>query len=121
MSITDNNPISLIVRYKPCFPFSIADGVFLALPIELTLVWTNLSLRFATEFATEAHVWRSVGARLHLGQLHKSLIDKYKSFIHNSLQTDHTDQIFVNSRLISSGSSDLRGRRISTLAFWFLR
>jgi hypothetical protein len=61
--------------------------------MKLTLDWTNLSLRFATEFATEAHVWRSVGARLHLGQLHKYLFDKYKPFIHSSLQTGHTDQI----------------------------
>jgi hypothetical protein len=55
---------------------SMVDGIFLALPIKLTLDWTNLSLRFATEFATQAHVWRSLGARLRLGQLHKSLIDK---------------------------------------------
>jgi len=74
---------------------SIVDGIFFALPIKLTLVWTNLNLRFATEFATEAHVWRSVGARLRLGQLHKSLIDKHKPFIHNSLQTAYTDQISV--------------------------
>jgi len=71
------------------------DGIFVALPIKLTSEWTNLSLRFATEFATQAHVWRSVGARSHLGQLHKSFIDKYKPFIHNSLQTGHTDQISV--------------------------
>ena len=49
--------------------------------------WINLGLRFATEFATDAHVWRSVSARLRLGQLHKSLIGKYKSFVHNHLQT----------------------------------
>jgi len=71
------------------------DSIFFALPIKLTLVWTNLSLRFATEFATQAHVWRSVGARLHLGQPHKFLFDSYKPFIHNSLQTAHTDQISV--------------------------
>ena len=58
-----------------------------------TLVWINLSLRFATKSATRAHVRRSVGARLHLGQLHKLLFDKHKPFIHNSLQTAHSDQI----------------------------
>ncbi len=58
-------------------------------------LWINLSLRFATEFATEAHVWRSVGARLRLGQLHKSLFYKYKPFIHKCLQTAYTDQISV--------------------------
>ncbi len=56
-------------------------------------LWINPSLRFATEFATQAHVWRSVGARLHLGQLHKLLFDKHKPFIHSSLQTAHSDQI----------------------------
>jgi len=69
------------------------------LSTKLTLEWTNLSLRFATEFATGAHVWRSVGARLRLGQLHKSLIDKYKPFIHNPLQTGCTDQISVAQKV----------------------
>jgi hypothetical protein len=57
------------------------------------LDWTNLSLRFAKVFATEAHVWRSVGARLHLGQLHKSLLDKHKPFLYKPLQTGHANQI----------------------------
>ncbi|MFC1794633.1 hypothetical protein ACFL3Q_13715 [Planctomycetota bacterium] len=72
-----------------------ADGGtrFFNNPNPACITWTNLSLRFATEFATVAHVWRSVGARLHLGQLHKSFIDKHKPFIHNSLQTAHSDQI----------------------------
>jgi len=58
------------------------------------------------EFATDAHVWRSVGARLRLGQLHKSLIDNYKPFIHNPLQIGHTDQI---------SDAPSRGRRKSNL------
>jgi hypothetical protein len=52
--------------------------------------WINPSLRFATEFATAAHVWRSVGARLRLGQLHKSLFHKYKPFVNKYLQTIHS-------------------------------
>jgi len=66
---------------------------YVQVPYQVVLDWINLSLRFATEFATDAHAWRSVGARLRLGQLHKSLFDKHKPFIHNSLQTAHSDQI----------------------------
>ena len=36
---------------------------------------------------------RTSGARLRLGQLRKSLFDKYKPFIHNPLQTGQTGQI----------------------------
>jgi len=82
---------------------STVDVIFFALPVKLNLLWTNLSLRIATESATQAHVWRSVGARLHLGQLHKSLIDKRKGFTHISLQTAHSDQISDADKLIFGG------------------
>ena len=72
--------------------------------MKLTWDWTNLSLQFATEFAPDAHVWRSVGARLHLGQLYKSLLDKHKPFIHKLLQTGSTDQISVTPCAASAGN-----------------
>ena len=77
------------------FPAKATIGILFALLMKLNLLRTNLSLRSATEFATEAHVWRTVGSRLHLGQPHKSLFDKHKSFVHNSLQTAASDQISV--------------------------
>jgi len=69
-------------------------------------LWINLSLRFATEFATDAHVWRSVGARLRLGQLHKSLFDSYKPFVHNHLQTAYSYSMdeFKNKELTTISS-----------------
>ena len=36
---------------------------------------------------------RTSGARLRLGQLHKSINDKYKLLIHNPLQTGYPDQV----------------------------
>jgi hypothetical protein len=55
----------------------------------------NLSLRSATEFATGAHVWRSVGSRLRLGQLHKPLFYKHKPLIDKHLQTAYTYSMAV--------------------------
>ena len=43
--------------------------------------------RFATESATDMHVWATVGIRLRFGQHPKSLFDKHKAFIHKYLQT----------------------------------
>lgn len=49
--------------------------------------WVNPSHRFATVFATDMHVWATVGLRLRLGQHHKSLFDKHKRFLEKHLQT----------------------------------
>jgi hypothetical protein len=49
--------------------------------------WINPSQRFATAFATDMRVWATVGLRLRFGQHHKSLIDKHKCFLNNSLQS----------------------------------
>lgn len=76
-------------------------------------LWTNLSPLLATESATEAHFWRSVGDWSHFGQLHKSLYDKHKQFLDNSLRTAATDQI--SDALPSISSYRIHGKRHSPM------
>ena len=115
---TSSNPL---LSYVPdrciacgaCFPTCKPIGILIRTYMQF---WINPSLRFATEFATAAHVWRSVGARLRLGQLHKSLFHKYKPFVNKYLQTIHSYSMYGANSWTTHLSSTFwaAARRLST-------
>ncbi|MCJ7806161.1 MAG: hypothetical protein MUP57_01260 [Clostridia bacterium] len=51
----------------------------------------NPSRRFPTQFATDMHVYATVGLRLRFGQHHKSIFYSHKQFIDNRLQMRISD------------------------------